>query len=138
MAVSINDYPYGTEEFNTTLTNIARENNFTPIDDMMAWSKDYYDNNINIYPATIMHFSSMIVNKESSDEEAIAGWILAFNSILTSKEKLEENGMSYSNQKEFVFALFKEIQQKSRFTYYHAHNYFHQHPAFVKNFKPEP
>ena len=89
MAVSINDYPYGTEEFNTTLTNIARENNFTPIDDMMAWSKDYYDNNINIYPATIMHFSSMIVNKESSDEEAIAGWILAFNSILTSKEKLE-------------------------------------------------
>ena len=39
MTVSINDYCYGTQEFGEILQSIAEENNFTPIENMMEWSR---------------------------------------------------------------------------------------------------
>ena len=44
MTVSISDYCYGTQEFGETLQTIAEENDFTPIENMMEWSKNYYEN----------------------------------------------------------------------------------------------
>ena len=138
MAISINDYCYGTQEFDETLQTIAQENDFTPIQNMMEWSKNYYDTNVNIFPATILHFIKMVVDEESSDEAVLAGWILAFNAVLTSKEKLSEHGMPREAQKKLIIDLFVKVQECSRFTYYHANNYFHQHPVFARNFSQEP
>ena len=138
MAITIDDYCYGTPEFGETLQTIAREHSFTPIENMMEWSKDYYDNNVNIYPATILQFIGMVIDEESSDEAVLAGWILAFNAVLTSKEKLSEHGMPREAQKKLIIDLFVKVQECSRFTYYHANNYFHQHPVFARNFSQEP
>ena len=129
---------YGTQEFEQILQSIAEENNFTPIDNMMEWSKDYYDTNVNIYPATIMHFIGMVINEDSSDEAVIAGWVLTLNSMLTSKEQLAENGMPRDAQQQIINDLFKKVQEKSRFIYYHVNNYFHMHPAFARNFSQQP
>ena len=138
MAISIEDYCFGTKEFGEIIENIAQENGFTPIENMMEWSKDYYDNNIGIYPATIMHFIGMTINENSDDEAVLAGWILTLNAMLTSKEKLAENGMPIDAQKKVIIDLYKKVQEKSRFIYYHVNNYFHMHPAFARNFSEEP
>ena len=138
MAISIRNNCYGTQEFGETLQAIAEENELTPIEDMMEWSKDYYDNNIGIYPATILHFISMVIDPSSPDEAIVSGWILTLNAMLTSKEKLSENGMPRDAQKEVIIDLYEKVQQKSRFVYYHVHNYFHMHPAFARNFSDIP
>ena len=41
MAISISDYCYGTQEFDETLQSIAQKNEFTPIQNMMEWSKNF-------------------------------------------------------------------------------------------------
>ena len=138
MAITIDDYCYGTPEFGETLQTIAKDNGFTPIENMLDWSKDYYDNNVNIYPATILHFIGMVIKEDSKDEAVVAGWILTLNAMLTSKEKLAENGMPRDSQKKVIVELFEKVQQKSRFIYYHVNNYFHMHPVFARNLSEKP
>ena len=134
MTFNVENYSYGTEEFGDTLRQIAEEYDFTPIPDMLQWSKDYYNEHINVFPATIAHFIKMTIDKTGADEEVLAGWILTFNAILTSKEKLSENGMPREAQLKVITELYKEVQERSKYMYYHVHNYFHTNPVFVREF----
>ena len=134
MTSFLDNCSYGTEEFGDTLQQIAQEYDFTPIPDMLQWSKDYYNQHINVFPATIAHFIKMTIDKTSYDEEVLAGWILTFNAILTSKEKLSENGMPREAQLKVITELYKEVQERSKYMYYHVHNYFHTNPVFVREF----
>ena len=135
---SMNNYKYGTAEYGEELQTIANEYNISPILDMWGWSKQYYDEHVNTWPATIMHFICMIIDEESSDDAILAGWILSLNSILTSKENLEQHGMPRDAQLQIIRELYNKIIRKSKFIYYHVENYFHTHPAFARNFHEIP
>ena len=138
MSVSMSDYRYGTAEYGQELQSIADECGFTPISNMLEWSKEYYNQHVNVWPATLLHFITMIIDKESNDEAVVAGWILALNSTLTSKEKLEQHGMPREAQRKMIRELYKDLLTKSKFIYYHVENYFHTHPAFAQNFHEIP
>ena len=138
MMASTNNYKYGSAEYSEELQIIASEHGFIPISDMWNWSKEYYDQHVNIWPATLLHFITMTIDENSSDEAIVAGWILSLNSILSSKENLEQSGMPREAQLKMIKEIYKKIINKSRFIYYHVENYFHTHPAFAQNFHEIP
>ena len=87
MSVSMSDYRYGTAEYGQELQAIAYECGFTPISNMLEWSKEYYNQHVNVWPATLLHFITMIIDKESNDEAVVAGWIFGSELHIDLKEK---------------------------------------------------
>ena len=134
MSLIEEDLDFGTEEFSKFLQELAINNNITPIPDLLKWSKDYYKEYINVWPATIANFMGMVINKDSDDEKVIAGWILSFNAVMTSKEKLENEGVPRKAQYEILRALYKEVQTKSQLVSYHVYNHLNKHPTFATLF----
>ena len=129
---------YGTEEFGQRLNQHMLQNGIVPKNNLFEWSKDYYNEHINIFPTNIAYFMTMVIESNATEDSVLAGWCLSFNAILGSKEKLENHGCPRNAQIEIIHLIHDKAMNTSEAVKLQIYRYFHTHPYFAKNFDNPP
>lgn len=128
----IENFRYGDKRYTEYLDYIASCGDFVPINELFNWSKFKFIESAGEDAQFIIgNTGGMAVSDASTDEEALAGYILTFTIVIRKCSSVTEEDISKSALIQLLENIYEKVIHRSPWLLYQVENYFNNHPGMI-------
>ena len=132
--LSNNPFEYGTHEFTNQLQLLANRGGWVPYENIHQASVDIFREKYGDGRLVLAQFLEMVLNPESSSEQAMAGWYLLYFSFKQKRAELIARGCDVEGQNQILRETYTHILDRHQFAFYQIEYFFNKIAVSCNNY----